>query len=97
LYPGYGAQAALDATAQIVVAHALNPSHARQAEEVGTMAKQMSAQEANWQAMFAPAGDTDVEAYPKADRSAQAGSSILRAEIDGRGEVIRANNITFEQ
>jgi hypothetical protein len=44
-----------------------------------------------------PAGDTDVEAYPNADHSAQAGSSILRAEIDGRGEVIRATNITVEQ
>jgi hypothetical protein len=28
--------------------------------------------------------NTEVEAYPKADRSPQAGSSILRAEIDRR-------------
>jgi tripartite-type tricarboxylate transporter receptor subunit TctC len=75
------------------------------------MAKQMSAQKANWQGMFAPAGtpgsvikslndasegvlnapkvlknwaNTDVEAYPKADRSPQARSSILHAEIDRR-------------
>jgi hypothetical protein len=49
------------------------------------MAKQMSAQEANGRY-------TDVEAYPKADCSAQ-----VRAEIDRRGEVIRPNNITVEQ
>jgi hypothetical protein len=52
---GYYAQAAVDRTAEIVVPHGLVASHARQAE-AGRMAKKMSAQEANWQAMFAPGG-----------------------------------------
>lgn len=41
--------------------------------------------------------DTDVQAYPKTDRSPQAGRSVLHGEIDRWGEVIRANNITVEQ
>jgi tripartite-type tricarboxylate transporter receptor subunit TctC len=86
------------------------------------MAKQMSAQEANWQAMFAPAGtpgsvikslndasdrvlntpevlknwaNTDVEAYPKADRSRQPEAAFARRDRSP-GQVIRTNNITID-
>jgi putative tricarboxylic transport membrane protein len=41
--------------------------------------------------------DTDVEPYPKADRSPEAGRKILHSEIQRWGEVIRANNIKVEQ
>jgi tripartite-type tricarboxylate transporter receptor subunit TctC len=41
--------------------------------------------------------DTDVEAFPKADRSPEAGRKIMHSEIERWGQVIRDNNIKVEQ
>ena len=41
--------------------------------------------------------DTDVEAFPKTDRSPEAGRKIMHSEIERWGQVIRDNNIKVEQ